>query len=241
MKTLLVVAHPDDEAIIAGGTINKLVSRGDHVHVSYCTLNEEAYFGTETSQARAERTKLEAKNCAKKLKFTYSYLGFKDMHTEHDKGTLIKEIIKEIRSFKPDVIITHFAKDKHVDHRTVGSVTAEANFQSGCQLCGGNTVWSAKVVLQGEVDLEMSTPFNFQVVSELNEKNIIQKINGFKAYTSVKGEHKTSDKWLLTKLKTVAILRGKTVNAEYGEAFIVDDYVPLGTIGLETLAEIMAK
>lgn len=239
MKLHVIVAHPDDEVIICGATIAKLISRGDNVHVSYCTKNEEAYFGAESSKVRAKRTVEEANNSSQSLGFSYHFLGFKDMHTGLDKGLLIKAIIKEIRYFEPDVIITHYNNDKHIDHRTVGSLVAEANFQSGCQLCGGNKVWSAKLVLQGEVDLEMTTPFNFQFVSTVSEKDVDCKLNAFKAYESVKTEHNTSNDWLFKKLKTVSGLRGKAVDQEFGEAFIAENYSPLGYKSTMLLAELL--
>ncbi|HWS48819.1 MAG TPA: PIG-L family deacetylase [Candidatus Methanoperedens sp.] len=238
MKLLVVVAHPDDEVIICGATIDKLIKSGHQVHVSYCSQNEEAYFASESSSKRALRTKKEANNSAKCLGFSCSFLGFKDMHLEFDLGKLIKSVIHEIRNFEPDIIITHYSKDKHIDHRTLGSVVAEANFQSGCELCGGRKIWSAKLVLQGEVDLEMSTPFAYQVVSSVSKANLIKKLEAFKFYETVMSEHHTTSKWLFKKLETLATLRGKTAGYKYGEAFIVDNYSPLNYQSLKMLLKL---
>ncbi|MFA5895072.1 MAG: PIG-L family deacetylase [Candidatus Shapirobacteria bacterium] len=239
MKVLIVAAHPDDEVIICGATIDKLVKRGDQVHVAYCSLNEEAYFGSETSENRAKRTMIEAKSSANFLKFSCSFLGFKDMHLEESIGLLIKSVIKEIRAFEPDIIISHYSKDKHIDHRTLGNMVAEANFQSGCNLCGGEKAWKAKVVLQGEVDLEMTNSFNFQAVSAVTEENIKNKLEAFKFYESVKEEHSTTQEWLFKKLEIVASLRGKAVEKTYGEAFIIDNYSPLSGDELEILSKFL--
>lgn len=241
MKLLVVVAHPDDEVIICGGTIDKLIKRGDSVRVVYSCLNEEAYFNPESKADRVNRTLKEANASARFLGFSCSFLGFKDMHLELNIGKLIKAVIKEIRTFEPDIIITHYCKDKHIDHRTIGGMVAEANFQSGCKLCGGKKTWSASLVLQGEVDLEMSTPFNYQIVSSISRENLKRKLKTFEIYESVLAEHNTSQKWLFKKLETVSILRGRTTNQDYGEAFIIDNYSPLNATSVEVMFRLLSN
>lgn len=237
MKVLVVVAHPDDEVIMCGATINKLIRDGHNINITYCTRNEEAYFRSENSKKRSQRAVIEAKRSASFLGFDFNFLNFRDMCIEDNKGLLIKELIKEIRRIQPDVIITHHAGDKHIDHRTLGEVVPEANFQSGCLLCGGNIVWSAKLVIQGEIDLELSTPFNFQIVSTVLKVDVRRKIDAFKYYESVKTEHKTTQNWLFKRLEMVASLRGMVIGQDYGEAFIINNYSPLSSesVGLMKL------
>jgi len=239
MKILVLVAHPDDETIMTGGTIDKLVKGGHKVTVCYLTKNDQAFFNTESQSERKKRTKAEALQSSSVLGFNADFLNFVDMELVDNKGTLMQACIKEIRKVKPDVIITHHDGDKHIDHRTLGKIVPEANFQSGCKLCGGNIQWSAKLVLQGEIDLEMTTPFDFQVVSIIDESNVLQKIRAFNCYSSVKDEHKTDQKWLHKKLKSCLALRGRSVNAMFGEAFLVNNYSPTSPEGLEYLVEVM--
>ena len=47
MKVLILIAHPDDEIIMCGGTINKLVKRSHQLFVTYFTRNDQAFFGSE--------------------------------------------------------------------------------------------------------------------------------------------------------------------------------------------------
>lgn len=239
MKIQILVAHPDDEVIICGGTIDKLVERGHKVYVTFYTKNQEAYYGDETSKNRSIRAIKEAKKSSELLHFEPNFLNFSDMHVEENKAVLIKETIKEIRRVKPDLIITHYFKDKHIDHRTLGEIVGEANFQSGCELCGGNTTWSASAVLQGEVNLEMTTPFNYSVVSKFAKHNLNNKIKSFNIYESVFSEHGNNSDWLNKKLQYTAELRGKSVGAAYGEAFIIDNYSPLGGDAIEKIAQIL--
>ncbi len=239
MTILVLVAHPDDETIICGATIDKLVAGGHTVCVSFLTNNDQAYFGSENKSVRKRRAVLEAQESGKILGFTPNFLNFVDMELAKDKGKLIRSCMAEIRRFKPDVIITHHPRDKHIDHRTLGEIIPEANFQSGCRIGGGKTRWSADLILQGEVDLEMTTPFAFQVVSRVGTKNVQNKIAAFDSYSSVKDEHQTGKSWLIKKLDYRLSLRGKTVDAEFGEAFRIDDYYPVSLTGIKLLAQIL--
>ncbi len=239
MKILVLVAHPDDETIMCGATIDKLIAAGDQVFVTFYTRNDQAYFASEQQSQRQKRAEKEAKKSSKYLKYGLNFLSFQDMQVEKDKGLLIQQTINEIRRVKPDIIITHNQNDKHIDHRTIGKIVPEANFQSGCNLCGGNITWRAKAILQGEIDLEMTSLFDFSVVSKISKKSLQKKIKSFLLYASVNNEHKTGQKWLAEKLEICAQLRGNTIDAEYGEAFILDNYIPLDFHSLQLVADLL--
>ncbi|GEM_PF-1243916 len=235
MKILVLIAHPDDEVIMCGATIDKLVKNQHRVYVTYYTLNDQAYFRKETQSMRRRRAMKEAIQSSQFLGYDANFLKFQDMKLEENKGQLIQTTIREIRRIKPDIIITHHADDKHIDHRTLGEIVPEANFQSGCALCGGQQTWKAPVVLQGEIDLEMTASFNFHIVSAVSEKNLKRKIESFLFYDSVKNEHGTDGSWLRTKLQHIAELRGMSVGVVFGEAFIINNYQPLGHKAIELM------
>ncbi len=239
MRILVLVAHPDDETIICGGTLDKLIHKKHSVFVTFYTNNDQAFFGKETQHMRIIRTKKEAVLSGKTLGFKPKFLNFKDMQLEYDKGKLIQATIREIRRVKPDVIITHNAKDKHIDHRTLGEIVPEANFQSGCNLCGGNIAWMSELVLQGEVDLEMTGCFDFHVVSTISSNDLSKKIEAFKCYESIKTEHATSDEWLVTRLKYLAEIRGKAACVKYGEAFMINNYHPMNASSVNKLLSVL--
>jgi len=239
MKILVLVAHPDDETIICGGTIDKLINRDYQVEVGFYTKNEQAFFGKETQPKRVKRTIRETKKSSQVLGFGYKFLGFKDMELQKDKGELIQATIKEIRRVKPDIIITHGLNDRHIDHRSLAEVVPEANWQSDCLVAGGSQTWRAGTVLQGEVDLEMTTGFTFQLVSALSLKNIQQKIKAFSCYQSVKNEHPADAGWLEEKIKITARLRGQSINVKYGEAFSLSRFSPVNAASLALLAQVL--
>lgn len=239
MKILVLVAHPDDEVIMCGATIDKLIKKDHSVFITFYTHNDQAYFNNESQNQRRKRAALEAKKSSEILGFKFNFLKFQDMEVEQNKGVLIQKTIKEIRRVEPDIIITHHFEDKHIDHRTLGEIVPEANFQSGCNLCGGRKKWAAKIVLQGEVNLEMTTPFDFQTVSSVSGENIKNKLKAFSCYESVKDEHSTDQNWLHKKLEYSAKLRGRAVAKPYGEAFALNNYSPLDADSLAMVSQIL--
>lgn len=239
MKILVLVAHTDDETIMCGATIDKLVKINHEVFVTFYTHNDQAYFGNEGQDKRRQRAEQEAKRSSKYLKYSLNFLNFEDMQIGKDQGLLIQATITEIRRVKPDVIITHNQNDKHIDHRTIGKIVPEANFQSSCDLCGGDVTWQAQAILQGEIDLEMTSLFDFDIVSSVSKKNLMKKIKSFQIYASVNDEHKTEQKWLAEKLEICARLRGKAIGIEYGEAFILNNYKPLDFRSLQLVADLL--
>ncbi len=239
MKILILLAHPDDETILCGATIDKLVRNGHQVFVCFFTKNEQAYFGSETQEKRVKRTIKEAKQSSRVLGFKCNFLDFKDMDLVKDKGLLIRAAIREIRRVRPDIIITHNINDKHIDHKSLAEVIPEANFQSGCKLCGGENVWKAGLVLQGEVDLEMTSAFSFTLVSLVNQVNLDKKIKAFCCYDSVKNEHDSDQRWLSEKIKMTAELRGKAVGGKFGEAFYLNSYSPISSLAAQLLHEFL--
>ena len=107
---LVVVAHPDDECLGAGGTIRKHVEAGAAVDVHCMTGNEER-----NEELRAACGVLGARNL---------YLSERD---DFAVGMdLAKEIVGAILKSRPDIIITHSSVDYNRNHRMCAEVVWEA-------------------------------------------------------------------------------------------------------------------
>lgn len=238
MKVHVLVAHPDDEIIMCGATIDKLVKNGHSVTVTFLTKNEQAYFSDESSEQRAIRAVKESEQSGKLVGYEVRYLPFKDMELSAKEGLVIQAVVDEIRTVKPDIIITEHPDDRHIDHACVGRLVPEANFQSGNKLCGGNITWSAPLILQGEVNLEMTMPFEYDIVSRVSEENLDVKLRAFSTYESVMSEHGTEKQWLSEKIRFSAKARGKSAGLAAGEAFTINSYVPLTSISLTYASEV---
>lgn len=125
LKIVVVSAHPDDEALGAGGTILKYKEAGHEVHLLF--ISDGITSRTLREDAGKNRTN-EFINAMNFLKpDSYKVLKYPD--NKLDSVPLL-EITKEIEFFlgsiKPDVLFTHFAHDLNVDHRLVSQACITA-------------------------------------------------------------------------------------------------------------------
>ena len=140
-KVLFVFSHPDDADIYAGGTIARLVQDGKEVCIVKMTLGNKGSRQENISEKDLAELRLEEDKKAMVLlgiKESHNiYLDLKDGEIEDDSETREK-LVKIIRTFKPDMVVTHNPEDKiirwsddfnyinHRDHRNTGTVTLDA-------------------------------------------------------------------------------------------------------------------
>lgn len=140
-KILAVFAHPDDTEIYAGGTIARLVTDGKEVLVVKMTLgNRGSRQQNISEQDLAQLRESEDEKGMSKLGLTaknYINLNLLDGGVEdtiENRGKLVKVI----RTFKPDLVITHNPEDKiirwssdcswinHRDHKITANLVIDA-------------------------------------------------------------------------------------------------------------------
>ena len=133
-----IAAHPDDLDVGAAGTIAKFVEEGAEVH--YLILTDGSKGSDDPSMTSAQLIELRHNEQRDALQV----LGGKDVtFLDHPDGELEitldlkKEIVKVIRTVRPDVVITMdptFIYDansgiiNHPDHRAAGQATLDAVF-----------------------------------------------------------------------------------------------------------------
>ena len=109
-KVLIVVAHPDDEAIGCGGYISKLVSLGNTVYGVYLTDGEKGR--SDSSPKKILSRKKEAYTSSKilGLKWIDQFCGiFEDQLLDIVPLIKINKILEKVKKLvNPDIIITHF-------------------------------------------------------------------------------------------------------------------------------------
>jgi LmbE family N-acetylglucosaminyl deacetylase len=108
-------AHPDDCDIKAGGVAIMWADRGHRVKFVSVT-NGDAGHPDEGGAALARRRAFEARSAGEVAGIEYITL---DNHDGELEPTLDirKDIIRLIREFNPDLILTHRPNDYHPDHR----------------------------------------------------------------------------------------------------------------------------
>lgn len=126
LRLLILGAHPDDAEFHAGG-LAALYRRHGHV-VKMVSLTDgsaghHALRGAELVRARRN----EAARAAAVIGAESAVWEFADARLEPTLE-LRWRVIREIRSFKPDLVLTHRTEDYHPDHRATGHVVRDASY-----------------------------------------------------------------------------------------------------------------
>lgn len=118
-NTLVIVAHPDDETLGAGGTIRRLVDGGTRVDLLVVSDGSSAQFGDDMEARDRRNTHLG--NACEILGFERCIvLDFPDMQLDTVPHIELNRAIGKIVSEKDyDTILTHHPGDVNKDHEQV--------------------------------------------------------------------------------------------------------------------------
>jgi LmbE family N-acetylglucosaminyl deacetylase len=126
LRILVLGAHPDDADYKAGGTSAYWRRLGHEVKFVSVT-NGGAGHQTLRGEALVARRRAEAQAAAAVIGATYDVLDFPDaalMPTLDARH----QIIRLIRAFKPDLLLTHRPNDYHPDHRYTSVLVQDAAY-----------------------------------------------------------------------------------------------------------------
>jgi LmbE family N-acetylglucosaminyl deacetylase len=126
LNVIVIGAHPDDCDNIAGGTAILLTKAGCRVKFVSMT-NGDAGHQSMGGGALAKRRMLEAREAGKRFGVEYDVL---DNHDGELMPTLENrlKVIREIRNWKADLVITHPPDDYHPDHRNTSLLVQDASY-----------------------------------------------------------------------------------------------------------------
>lgn len=137
-RLLVVLAHPDDESFLCGGTIAKMSERGVQITLLCATKGEMGRrMGNPivtTREALPELRVEELKRACEELGISdLRFLNVRDKTIEFESFDLLAErIVKVIREVQPDALITFHEKyGGHPDHCAIGRAAAFAFLNSG--------------------------------------------------------------------------------------------------------------
>ena len=112
MNYLVVVAHPDDEVLGAGATINKLIKSGNKVAVAIMVSQASARKDLSASLSDDEAEALAILGVMQTYHASFPNIKMNTVpHLD-----LVQFIEKCIMDFKADAIITHHPADTNNDH-----------------------------------------------------------------------------------------------------------------------------
>ena len=125
LDILVFAVHPDDAELGCSGTILKHVAQGKKVGVIDLTRGELGTRGT--AETRAEEAEIASEILGLSVR---ENLGMRDGFFYNDEAHRL-QIIKKIRQYQPEIIITNALHDRHRDHGRAGDLVNDSVFLSG--------------------------------------------------------------------------------------------------------------
>ena len=125
-RLLTYMAHPDDAEILAGGILLRLKAVGWEVGIATMTAGD---CGSDSlSRQEISRTRLaEAEAAARFLGGRYACTGLNDVEVMFNAEN-VRRVVEVMRSFAPDVVITHSPVDYMVDHEEASRLVRASAF-----------------------------------------------------------------------------------------------------------------
>lgn len=123
-RVLVLGAHPDDAEINAGGLLARHAAAGATIRIVSVTDGRSGHH--EIPPDDLVRIRREEARAAGQL------IGADSVTWDFPDGGLVADLalraamIREIRSFRPDLVLTHRVYDYHPDHRAVGQAVQDA-------------------------------------------------------------------------------------------------------------------
>jgi LmbE family N-acetylglucosaminyl deacetylase len=125
-RVIVICAHPDDAELTTGGTTLLLTRLGYKIkYVSLTNGNKGHHQGTKNEIAY--RRYKETREVATRLNCEYEVLNNEDGELEATLKNRM-EVIRLIREWKADIVITHPSYDYHPDHRNASLLVQDAAF-----------------------------------------------------------------------------------------------------------------
>ena len=213
-------AHPDDVEMGCGGTIAKSTSQGKTVGIIDLTRGE---LGTNGSVEIRDK---EASSAASIIgaKFRIN-LGLEDGFIFNNKENQI-EIIKAIRLYKPDIILSPTQIDRHSDHGKASDLIYEAAFLSGLSKLNTEFEGSIQDPWRPRVNLNYQqwNDFKPDVLIDISEfievkKNAILAFKSQVLKDSSTESTKINSENFIESIKYRAKNYGRLIDKDYAEAF----------------------
>jgi bacillithiol biosynthesis deacetylase BshB1 len=221
LDILVIAAHPDDAELGCGGTMASHIHAGLKVGIADLTRGELGTRGT------PEIRKSEADEAAKILGLSIrENLGFEDGFFENDK-THNLELIKIIRRYQPEIVLTNAIWDRHTDHGKGSELTYRACFLAGLakietKINGAyQQPWRPKQLFNFIQDRYITPDVVVDVTPFWDKK--IDAIKAFKSQffdpSSKEPETYISSPAFLNAVEARALEFGHAIGVKYGEGF----------------------
>jgi len=238
LDILAIGVHPDDVELGCSGTLMKQMDLGYKVGIIDLTKGELGTRGS--AEIRLQEVATSTKIMGVHIR---ENMGFADGFFKDDKEHQI-ELIKMIRKYQPDVVITNAKFDRHPDHGRAAQLTYNACFLAGLS--------KIETSLNGEGQKAFRPTALYNYIQALHAEpgfvvdisaQFERKLETIRAYKSQfhhaeanQNEAQTfiSTPQFLEFVKARAIHYGLPIGVQYAEAFTVNR-----TIGVKNLMDLL--
>lgn len=223
-RILLVVAHPDDELLGVGGSMNRLIKEFGAT-VKVVILGEGITSRGEERNVDAWKEQL--KKHKENIQLAQKAIGYQELAVydfpdnrfdQVDLLDIIKVVEAEKKAFDPEVIFTHHGGDLNIDHQLTYRAVITASRPMSQEKVGTIITFETPSGTEWRASDE---PFKFvpNFYIEISEDSLNAKIKGMESYEFEKRTypHPRSPE----ALKILAQYRGMTTGKELAEAFYI--------------------
>lgn len=221
---LFIAAHPDDVELCCAGTVFKHIALGHTVGIVDLTAGELGTRGNADIRAKEA-----AKASAIMGISLRENLGLRDGFFDLSESNKMP-IIRAIRTYKPEIVITNAIRDRHPDHGRAAQLVAESCFLSGLPKIemyeDGQLLpaWRPKQVYHMIQDRYIAPNVCVDISSYIDNKT--EAVLAFKSqfYDPVSTEPHTPISGLdfIEFLKARAREMGRLIGVEYAEGYTVE-------------------
>lgn len=227
LDILIFGAHPDDVELACSGTIIKHIKQGLKIGVIDLTKGELGTRGN--SETRTKETIEATKVLGISIR---ENMNFKDGFFVNDESHRL-DIIKKIRKYRPNIVITNAPSDRHPDHGRSSDLTIDSCFLSGLEKIDTNQeFWRPKHIYHYIQFNNILPDFVVDITKEMDEK--IQSILCYKSqfYNPDSNETETiiSSEDFLDSIKYRAKDLGRQSDCKYAEGFITNQNLKVNSL-----------
>jgi len=227
LDILVFGAHPDDVELGCGGTIIKEVQRGKKVGIIDFTRGE---LGTRGNfKIRDVETQKATKLMGVKMR---KNLNFKDGFFKNDDEHKLV-LIKEIRKYQPEIVITNAPSDRHPDHARASEITINACFLSGLEkIITNQKVWRPKSIYHYIQFNNLKPDLVIDISQQMDLKIKVVKAYESQFFNPKSKESETiiSSKDFLDSVSYRSKDLGRQSGCEYAEGFLVNQLVKIDSL-----------
>lgn len=232
---MAVGVHPDDIELSAAGTVARHILMGNSVAFLDLTKGE---LGT---RGNAKQRLEEANEAARLLGVAQrTTIELNDGFISDDAASIL-EVVREIRRYRPEIILCNAISDRHPDHGLAGALVSRAAFLSGLRKIEtasdnqSQDAWRPRGVYHYIQDYFIKPDIVVDITPywETKMKAIMAFASQFYNPDSPEPSSPISGKDFLDFIEGKARVMGRYIGVEYAEGFTVDR-----PVGVDNLMDI---